>query len=924
MLTHQTASRPEQAAFVGRAAELEELRGFVSRLAHQGEARVLVGDAGVGKTRLLEAAREIAIDQGVQVINAAGTQFEADITYSGLNHVLLPVIGHLDALPPILAGALNVALGLGDGEPPRPLVVCNAALALLSAAGSSQPILVVVDDLPWLDRASASVLGFVARRLTGTRIGLLASFRTGEASLFEHSGLPMTQVAPLASPDAERLVSSRHPSLPPRVKQRLLFESGGNPLALLELADGLVSHGERHHVQVPEILPLTDRLERTFASRVAGLPVVTQRALLIIALDGRDDLRILSRTGISLDQLSPAERAAVLSVDITAMSVSFRHPLMRSAVVEHSTSDERIAAHRLLAEGLLDQPERRAWHLAEAAVEPDEDIASQLEDVAHRILKRGDSTAAIRSLTRAAQLSPTSEGQARRLAEAAYLGADVTGELTTASRLLADVMKLSASVNVSLHAAAAAAYTLLNADGDVDAAFQLLLGAIEAGNHGWEASDDELLEALSTLLLVCWWSGSERYWDTFIETIRRLQPKTPDLLWIQSQTFGDTARTGAAARPMLAALIDVQDHEFEPNRIIRVNTSSVYVDLLAGCRAGAWRLVEDGRNGGAVRSSLGALMHLCLDAFASGRWKEAQELADEGIATCRENGYDFIIWYFLFHESLLAAVRGDTAAAYSWADELTRVTSLRNAAGAERFAHHSRTLAAIAAGDWDAAFAHASRLSPAGSLRRYTPHALWVAFDLVEAAMRTGRRSEAEAHVQAMVDADLPGLSSRMALLTLGARALVAGDEASDLFAQALSVQGAEAWPFDYGRVALAFGEHLYRQGSPSDAAAPLREALDMFERVGADPWAERARSRLRATRAAGVPANAAGDITALTSQERAVAELAAEGLSNKAIAEKLFLSPRTVSGHLYRAFPKLGITSRAALRDALAPTVHN
>ncbi|GGJ28727.1 helix-turn-helix transcriptional regulator [Streptomyces brasiliensis] len=303
-----------------------------------------------------------------------------------------------------------------------------------------------------------------------------------------------------------------------------------------------------------------------------------------------------------------------------------------------------------------------------------------------------------------------------------------------------------------------------------------------------------------------------------------------------------------------------------------------------------------------------------------GRWEEAERLADEGLELAESHGYAFMTWFFHFHKALLAAARGDPEAHW-WADELTRVTTARKAYGAALTAHHPRALAAAGRGDWEAVYQHASRLSPAGRLAPYTSHALWVALDLVEAALRTNRFADAVAHARAMREAGLPELSSRLALFTLAAEALVASDEeAPALFERAVSAPGANHWPFDYARVQLLYGERLRRIGSVAEARSHLGTALTVFQRLRATPWANRAGAELRAAgRNQPLPVAEGAGTGGLTTQEVEIAMLAAEGLTNKQIGERLFLSHRTVGTHLYRIFPKLGITSRAALRDALS-----
>jgi len=906
-------------AVVGRDDEISAISRFISALEHGG-ALLMVGEAGVGKTTLLAAATHIARARECRVLSVAGGQFDMDVSYASLRRLLEPVLDDIQYLPIQMREALAVALGIGEGPAPRPLVIYNAVLTLLTRVGETVPLLILIDDLPWLDRASATALASVSRRLSGTHVGLLASVRVGEYSVFERSGLEELEILPLAREDAEGLIHRSRPTLSPRLRQRVLDEARGNPLALVELAAN-ASRGDSTFSDAEiEPAPLAGRLESSFARRLSELTDICRETLLLIGLSGREDLSGLVKTGLVVDRLAAGESAGLIIVDSATMTVRFGHPLMRSAVVNSATAEQRRRVHRFIALHIVDEPERRAWHLAEAADRPDESIAEELEEAARRVLARGDAAGAIGALTRAANLSTDHVQRARRLSEAAYLGADITGELAHASQLLADAQKLAPHLDESLHAAAAAAYMTVNGDGDVDAAYALLLHAVYSSDHGWNADNGELIEALSTLLLICWWAGREDYWSSFEETTRLLRPRIPELLWIQSNTFADTVRTGAAARPQLLHQIEQQGSEHEPNRLIRVNTSSVYMDLLAEVRPAAWRLVEDGRTGGAVRSGLGALMHLCLDFFAAGRWSEAKTLADEGLSVSREHGYGFIVWYFLFHQALLSAVTGDAVKAYAWADELADVTVQRHARGAEKFGYHARTLAAIGEGDWEAAFQYASKLSSPGALAPYTPHAMWVAYDLVEAAEHTKRRKDAVAHVKAMEGAGLSAISPRMDLLTRGARALIeTGDVATRLFQHALDTPSAESWPFDLARIQLAFGEHLRRNSDIAAARALLHRALETFERLGAAPWAVRARAELRAAR--DVRDSFKGNrrvLVSLTEREQEIVELAAEGRTNKEIARELFVSPRTVSGYLYRVFPKLGITSRAALRDVM------
>jgi DNA-binding CsgD family transcriptional regulator len=908
---------------VGRSRELALMRAFLDRATRNGEALVVVGEPGVGKTMLLDVAAAIGAENGTRVLRASGVEFEADVSYFSLNQLLLPVHASLEELGETHRTALSVALGFGEGPPPARLLLSNATLALLRRESARAPLLVIIDDLPWIDRASAAVLGFVARRLNGARIGFLAAARTGVESFFERASLPEHELRPLDGAAAVSLIDARFPMLAPGVRQRLLSEAQGNPLALLELPAALCEPERAALRALPEHLPLSRRLLALFATRVAELPPPTRRLLLLAALDGSGELRVLDACGgrrQGLEQLQAAETARLAYVDPRNRRLAFRHPLIRTAVVELSTSHERRQAHAALAALWSDQPDRRAWHLAEATVEPDAYVAGLLEQAARRVLRRGDAVGAVAAWTRAAELTPGAADRARRLAQAAYVGAEEVGELGNAAILLADARRADPVVGGSLNAAAAAVYLLINGDGDVSTAHRLLVGAIETGQHNFDARDDALIEAMHNLLLVCWFGGRPELWEPFYAALARLEPGPPDVLSVESKTFPDPVRTALGARAEFDALAATMRDETDPTRIMRFGTASIYLDRLADAREGAWRLVRQGREGGPARRHLGSLQHLCLDHFLTGRWDEGQQLADEGLAVCEAHGYRFFAWYFLYQKAILAAVRGEHDASLALADRITRWAKPRGVYSAELFAEHPRALSAAGRGDYEGAYQHASFLSPAGTLASHVPHALWVALDMVEAAMRTHRRHEASAHVNAISEAGVASISPRMAMLVAGCAGIAAADgsSANEHFERALSTPGIDQWPFELARIQLAYGERLRRSRAARESRPYLTAAVETLERLGARPWADRARNELRAS---GQTKPRAGeyDRDVLTPHEREIALLAAEGLSSKQIAERLFISPRTVSTHLYRLFPKLGITSRAALRDALA-----
>ncbi|MBB2946446.1 DNA-binding NarL/FixJ family response regulator [Actinoplanes lutulentus] len=893
----------------GREEELAHLRLFLESIRRDGGVRMVRGEPGVGKSALLDAAADLAVAEGVRVLRANGAEFEADVSYSLLNQLLLPLFTDVQRLPPALRDALIVALGFGPGPAPAALLVCNATLLLLTTAARTKPTLLVVDDVQWIDRPSAVVLGFVARRVPGTPVGVIAASRTGTESFLDRHGLAEVTVEPLSDEAAARLVDARFPAMIGRRRQRLLELAQGNPLALVELPDSLTDSA-----QPTDVVPLSDRLQAIFATRLADLAEPTRLMLLLATFEGSGDLRTL-RGMTDLAHLAPAERAQLVRVDDADGRIVFRHPLIQSAIVAMSTHEERRLAHQAIAAALPGDPERRAWHLVAATAGPDEAVALQLEEAAHVVLRRGDALAAVAALVRAAEMSGTPEDTARRLAQAAYTGveAGVAGDATT---LLADARGMSQDPAGALLAANAAALLMINGDGDVPTAHRLLAGAIEVGAHGWHADNPALDEAMHTLLLLSWFAGSADHWAVFHRNLARLTPAPPDILSVMSRTFPDPVRTGAAAQPDLEALIAALPDEKDLTRIVRTGTAAAQLNRLGEIREHSWRLVRQGREGGAPQWQLSGLMHLCEDDYLTGRWDEVEELAGEGERVAAASGLPFLRWYFLLNQAVIAAGRGRFSEAYDLADEITRWATPRGVASWLSIANLPRTLAAMAEGDFEAAYRYATAISPAGVLAPYVPIATWVMADLVEAALRTGRTAEARAHAEAMRAADVAALSTRMRLVQHGVDALVLGDEAGDRLEQTLTDSASERWLFESSRIRLAFAEKLRRGKELDRARTHLLAARTGFAAMGAEPWLARTIGELRAT----------GDRSAvteqpppaLTAQELEIAGLAAAGLTNKQIAERLHLSHRTVGAHLYRVFPKLGVSSRAGLRDAL------
>ncbi|MGI5499348.1 helix-turn-helix transcriptional regulator [Lentzea sp. CA-135723] len=898
---------------VGREEDIERVRAFVDSASTQGGALLLSGEAGIGKTELLEFAAAHARQRGTLVLRATGSQFEAGLSFAGLHQVLYPLVKKLDALPKTQARALRAAIGLSDERADEPIVIAHAAFSLLLETAESGPVLVIVDDLSWLDRPSAGALGFVARRLRGSRVGFLAASRVDEASFFDQDDLPAYVLSPLADDAAEELLRHRFPAMAASVRRRLRNEARGNPLALLELPVALTGEQQTAEAELPEVLPITGRLQRLFADRVRKLPDATRVLLLIAALDRiGDPARFLGAFGPGgLEHLGPAERVGLIRVDRGRLT--FRHPLTRSAVVDISTAQERRQAHQTLADQLVDRPELRAWHLAEATLGPDEEVAKLLEWAAHQSLNRGDSTGAVAGLTRSAELGANGPDRARRLAMAAYLGSNVTGHLRHVPRLLAAARVADPTASGSMEITVAAAHLLLNGDGDLDTAHRLLSSSIDMLPRPYNATDPALIEALHTLLLLCFFGGRPALWSFFDAALTHLAPEVPPLLALQRDTFRDPVRTGASALARLDAAITDLPGENDPVRIVRTGLAASYLDRLGGCRPALRRVVRDGRSGGAVTAAIQALFLLANHAYLTGEWDEALELCQEGLELSRTNDYRLLSWPGTFIQAMIAACRGETDNAHALADQMERWAAPRRVGAVQAYAAHVRTMAALADGDHPAALHHVGFVSPPGALASHVPHALWTVLDLTDAALRRGRREVAASHVSAA--GELVGLSPRLAMITAGARAMAASSFEPALFDAALSVEGAALWQFDRARIQLAYGEQLRRAKAQADARRQLTEALETFEQLGAEPWAARARHELR---------TGTGKGGTLSPQQREIAELAASGLTNKEIGARLFLSSRTISTHLYQIFPKLGVSSRAALRDALSAQPHD
>ncbi|MGI5240358.1 AAA family ATPase [Dactylosporangium sp. CA-139066] len=891
---------------VGRERELVLLHEFVDDAASDGGALLIVGEAGVGKTALLDAAAAHAATIGVRVLRASGVEFEAEVSFAGLHQLLSPLRAELAALKPDYRRAIGVALGLEEGPPPDPLTLVNALLALLAGDAS---VLVVVDDLQWLDRASAALFAILARRLSGTGVGLLGVVRAGESRVFEDAGLAEIAVGPLDDDAAAALLAEAFPGLVPRAAQRVLTEAQGNPLALIELPAHLGSG-----VPEPSLgrTPVGRRLQVYFARQIDGLPGETRAQLLLAALDGTGELF----PAISVSDLEPAERARLIHIHPITRGIQFRHPLTRSAIVRRSTDEERRQAHRQLANRHQADSQRRAWHLAEATSGPDEQIAQLLEAAALKTKGRGDPVGAMGLLLRAAELSPGPDDHHRRAMFATYLGADITGDLTAPNVLAAEA---STGRSHTIAAAVAAAAYMVNSGGDIDTIHRLLLGALRNAGHPVRVWDAPLQEIVYVLQANCSFGSRADLVADYRAALDRLGLDPPEVLGLLGSTFLEPARLALPSLVRLDEAISGIGDQADHAHAVRLGIAAMYVDRLAGCRNALWRVVDHGRAGGAIASAIKAFALLGFDGLLSGDWDWVLSLAEEGLAFTTRHHYRLLGGFLQYDQAMVAAARGDRDTVRRITDDLVSWAAPNRIGFVLQLASHAKALAALSHGEFETAYHRAAEICSPETVPLYKPAALWVLLDLVEAAVRAGRMTEASTHVADIDTAGVAAISPRLALIAAGAAAMTApGDAYRDAFDAALATTGASRWPFPQARIQLAYGERLRRAKATTEARKQLTDALDAFERLGAAPWAARARSELRASGLAHNQTPTRAMMDALTPQEREIAGLAAAGLTNKQIGERLYLSPRTVSAHLYNVFPKLGISSRAALRDAL------
>ncbi len=878
----------------------------------------VLGEPGVGKTALLRDLLNCCSGGGVRVLRTAGVESESPLPYAALHRLLRPVT-RLDRLPAPQARTLRVAFGVEDGPTVEPFLVGVATLSVLTdVAEPDVPVLCVVDDAQWLDSASADALLFAARSLSADPVAMVFAARTGEAGGLASApqGVPVLTVGGLGDDAARQLLDGRGGEmLPGEVAERLVHDTGGNPLALLELPTGLSPDQLKGQAPLPQQLTVTAGVERAFLGRCRRLSEQVQTLLLVAAADatGRTGTvrQAAATLGVDATAWQDAERSGLLTV--TGDAVAVRHPLVRSAVYQAATSFEQRQVHRALAAAVGPQdPDRATWHRAAAVDGPDTDVAEALHAVAVRAEMRGGHTAAADAFERSAVLTVSEADRAMRLYGAARTAwaagqavrartfAASARDLASDPLLRADIDRLRARIEVYVGKAVdahriftVAARTIA----DVDAGRALEMASAAALNRTYGADSGATLTAsVLTRLLT---------------PTAQDAPRTACLrLLLDTLTASgdkDWARAVAGLDQALAVGRDVEDLDVMGN----LGNTALHLGHDEGARYFYSAMVSTAREAGAGMVVIYALERLAFAQLPTGPWAAMRSSVDEALTLARSVGQPTLTAAPLASLTLLAALTGSNDFDHHLAE--VEDVAARHPLGILTGPVHDVTRWAKGAraatqGDAPAALHHLSGMRVPALHRMAT-------VDRIEAAVRAGDTDQA----LAWVDELTPFATATRHPWALGAldlgRALTAQDpaDASAAFERAVGYYQGAARPYDLARTHLAYGEFLRRTNRRVDARPHLRSALERFTDAGATPLVERATQELRAS---GETARKRDPSTLLdlTAMERKVAQLVSTGLSNKDVAAACWVSPRTVAFHLRNVFTKVGVSSRTEL----------
>jgi len=903
----------------GRRSECAALDRVLEDVrAQQSRVLVLRGEAGIGKTALLDYL--LAAASGCRIARAAGAESEMELAFAGLHQLCAPMLSELDHLPGPQRDALGTAFGLSAGAAADRFLVGLAVLSLLSEIAEERPLVCVVDDAQWLDRASAQVLGFVARRLLAESVAMVFAVRDGTEDK-ELGTLPVMVVEGLSDADARALLDSATPGrLDERVRDRVAAESNGNPLALLELPKGLTAAELAGGFGRPDARPVANLVEQSFLRRVRALPVETQRLLLAAAAEPLGDVTLLWRAaevlGIGADSAAPAEADGLIEL---GARVRFRHPLARSAAYRAAAVRDRQEIHRALAE-VTDpgaDPDRRAWHRAQAALGPDETVASELEGSADRAQGRGGIAAAAAFLERASELTPDPARRSVRALAAAQAKFEA-GAPNSAYQLLAaaEISPLDELQRARLGRLRAQIVFAQRRGSDAP---PLLLDAAERLQPlDIRLARETYLEALGAAVFAGRLGGRSGVRE--VATAARAAPPGPEprrpidlLLDGLATRFSEGYRAGVPAlRTALQA--------FRREGLRREDDVLRWL-WLAWLLAGdlwddeAWhelatRAVRLAREAGALTVLPFDLEYRAGVHVHAGEFASASALIEEADAITAATHNAPLRYTPLF----LAAWRGEEAQVLKLIDARAREATARGEGRAIGMVEYLTAVLYNGLGRYDAALAGARQACDYDDLCYFG----WALVELVEAGVRSGALDLAASALR-QLEERTRGAGTEWALGTLArSSALLSHGETADaLYREAIERLGRCRIVVHLARAHLLYGEWLRRENRRMDAREQLRIAYEMLSRIGAEAFAERARVELLATGET-VRKRTVQARDVLTAQEAMVARLAAQGHTNPEIGTQLFISPRTAEYHLRKVFTKLGVSSRRKLRDAL------
>jgi DNA-binding CsgD family transcriptional regulator len=914
----------------GRAGECETLRGLIATV-QSGTSQVLVlrGEAGVGKTALLEYLSEQA--SGMRCVQVAGVQSDMELAFAGLQQLCAPLLHHLDKLPEPQREAVNVAFGRGVGATPDRFLVGLAVLSLMAAAADAQPLLCIVDDAQWLDEVSVQTLAFVARRLLAEPIALVFAARERGAEAL--AGLPELPIGGLSDGDARELLESvMLAGIDPRVRDRIVAETRGIPLAILEvprsasateLAGGFWISGKRSS---------TAAIEEGFVGRIRALPERTQRLLLLAAAEPVGDaalfLRAAALLDIPVDALAPAEAAGMIEF---GPRMRFHHPLMRSAAYRAADLTDRRAIHRALADATdpASDPDRRAWHAAIATAGPDDAVAAELETSADRAQSRGGIAAAATFLERATALTADPALRSARALAAARAKRDAAAPAATYELLaIAELGQLSDLQRAEVARLRAQMEFARSRGGDTGAppvsatAHQLLDAAKKLENLDNYAATEAYAETIAALLYAGR-LGESGALAAAAEAARSMlnrstkAPRAIDLL-LNGMAERITGGASAGAGPLRVALDAMCALARSNDLQVRRWMVPAFPILQESAAHDVWdeaiveqlstAVVRQARDAGALDVLPRALVYRAGAHLLAGEFATAATLIEEANSISASTDHLAPVRY---HSLLLTAWRGDPGEAVK---VIEAAAADGNARGEGRLLGLTGYVTAVlynGLGRYEEAVAAAREACEYEDLGFHG----WCLFELIEAATRTGDDETAVSAAQRFEEqAGASGTDWRLGAVA-NARALVADDDHADaLYTEAIERLGRTRIAVHLARTRLHYGEWLRRVNRRVDARRQLTEAHEMFTRMGAQAFAERARRELLATGAKvrKQPVSSGGELTA---QEAQIARLAADGLTNQEIGAQLFISTHTVEWHLRKVFVKLGITSRRQLR---------